>query len=125
MTTALDKLSILDPVLANNVKKWTDELDSVVEAHRNNQATIFGDHETELDHLFELKDNFILLHGHLITKKHTLSENEIKSIMKKIFRSFNYINASAKDLGYGFKQVMYINARLQDALHRSKSCQQP
>ena len=124
MTDNLNKLSILDPDLANGIKKWTDELNYTVEVHRNNQATILGEEELG-DLLLELKDNFILLHGHLVTKKFTLSEDEIKSIMKSIFRFFNLIRGSVKDLETEHYHVRQINRRLQYVLYGDESCQQP
>jgi len=125
MTNNLDKLSILDPTLASDIKKWADELNAVVEAHKNNQDLIFGEYTTIHDHLFELKDNLMLLHGYLVSKKVTLSKDEIKSLMKDTFRSFNYINASIKDLGYEHGQVRQINRWIQHTLYGDESCQQP
>ena len=125
MTTALNKLSILDPTLAYDIKKWAEELNDIITVHRNNQNTILGDEETIGDLLLELKDNFILLHGYLVTKKFTLSEDEIKSILKSIFRSFNLIRGSIKDLENEHYQVRQINRRLQHTLYGDESCQQP
>ena len=120
MTDNLNKLSILDPTLASDIKKWTNELNDTVEVHRHNQVTILGDDETTGDLLLELRDNFILLHGYLITKKFTLSEDEIKSIMKSIFRSFNLIRGSIKDLENEHYQVRQINRCLRYVLYGDK-----
>jgi hypothetical protein len=113
-------LSILDPALTYDIKKWTDELNDAVEAHRCKQVEIFGEYESLIDHLVILRENFILLHGHLISKKITLSENEIKDVMKKIFRSFNRINKSSRDFESEHFQVKQINKLLQHVLHGDK-----
>lgn len=120
MTDALNKLSILDPTLANDIKKWTDKLNDIVEAHRHKQVEIFGEYESPIDHLTVLQENFILLHGHLVSKKFTLSENEIKDVMKKIFRSFNRINKSSEDFESEHFQVRQINKLLQHVLYGDK-----